>query len=241
MRAEFLKIRSMPTPMWCGIALAVCFVLGLAVVIWKGPGDGSDAADFAIGLPSVIASIIFGVWIVGVEFGQNTLRQALTADPRRGRLIANKLMVAVLVVTLVTAGLYLLSVPVYGLASSGHDGSIPTETVLRSGLSAVVGNVAYTIVGAAFAFITASMAGGVTMALVFIFVIDTVTSIFSWTEDFAFGPALGSITEEISGIHTEVFGDVTEKMNAQDVIVVIAWLVLLVGLGTLRFFRSEVK
>ncbi|MGK2933353.1 MAG: hypothetical protein ACSLFD_11435 [Solirubrobacterales bacterium] len=241
MRAEFLKIRSMPTPMWCLIALGVCFVLGIVAVIKWGVGEGSDAADVAIGVPSVIASIIFGVWMMGVEFGQNTLRQALTADPRRSHLIVSKLAVTIFCVAGITAFLYLISIPAYELASSGHDGSTDTEAVFRAGLAALVNNVAYAIVGFAFAMITASMAGGITIALVFVFVIDSVTSIVSWTEDYAMGPALTSVTEEITGVQTEIFGETAGSMSAQDVVVVIAWLVGLVALGSLRFIRSEVK
>lgn len=241
MRAELLKIRSMPTPMWCLIALIICFVLGIAGVARWGPGEDAGAADIAVGLPTLIAAVIFGVWMVGVEYGQHTLRQVLTADPRRGRLILAKLTVTVLVVTLVTAGLYLLSLPVYHLAASGHEGSIPTETVLRAGLAAIVGNLAYAIVGFAFALITASMAGGITMALVFIFVIDTVTSLISRVEDFAMGPALGDVTENISGLGTDIFGETVSKATAQDVIVVLVWLAGLVALGSLRFIRSEIK
>ncbi len=241
MRAELLKIRSMPTPMWCLIALLICFVLGIAGVIKWGPGDDAGAADIAVGLPTLIAAVIFGVWMAGVEFGQNTLRQVLTADPRRGRLILAKLSVIVLVVGLVTAGLYLLSLPVYHLAASGHEGSITTEAVLRAGLSAVVSNLAFAIVGFAFALITASMAGGITMALVFIFVIDTVTSLIPWIENYAMGPALSDITENISGVDSGLFGESVSKATAQDVIVALAWLVGLVALGSLRFIRSEVK
>ena len=238
MRAEFLKIRSMPTPMWCLISVVICFVLGFAGVVHWGLGDDADAADIAIGIPTLIVSIIFGVWVMGVEFGQNTLRQALTADPRRGRLVAYKIAVIVICVSFLTAAFYLLSLPLYNLAGGG---SVDAEILIRAGLSALVNNVTYALVGFAFALITSSMAGGITMALVFVFVIDSVTSLVSWTEDLAMGPALSSISAEITGTNSDPFGDTVEKMNTQDVIVVAAWLVVLIGLGTLRFYRSEVK
>ncbi|MBK5233616.1 MAG: hypothetical protein JJE13_11630 [Thermoleophilia bacterium] len=241
MRAEFLKIRSMPTPMWCLIGLLICFVLGFAGVIWLGPGEDGGATGLAIEIPTAIASIIFGVWMFGVEFGQNTLRQALTADPRRGRLILVKLLVTLLCVALVTALLFLLSLPLYDLAASGHEGSIGADALAHIALAAIVLNVVYATVGFAFALIAASMAGGITLALIFLFVIDTVTSIVSWTNDYAMGPALSAITDNIRPFGTDFLGDAVTNVTAHDVIVVIAWLVVLIGLGSLRFIRSEVK
>ncbi|MBK8295536.1 MAG: hypothetical protein IPK93_12595 [Solirubrobacterales bacterium] len=241
MRAEFWKIRSMPTPMWCLVALLICFVLGFASVLHWGPGEGSDAADLAVGLPTMIASIVFGVWIFGVEFGQKTLRQVLTADPRRGRLILNKLVVMVVFVAGITALLYLLSFPLYNLASTGQE-SIDADALARAGLAAVILNLAYALLGFAFALITASMAGGITMALVFIFVIDTVVSILPWgLDDYAMGPALGSIADNVAGHQTDFVGDAVSQVSTQDYVVVIVWLVVLIGLGSLRLFRSEVK
>lgn len=238
MRAEFLKIRSMPTPMWCMISVLVCFLLGIAGVAKWGLGVNADAADIAIGIPTLIASIIFGVWMMGVEYGQNTLRQALTANPRRGRLVAIKLLVTVVCVVAVTAALYLLSLPIYNLAGSG---SVETEALLRAASGAIMNNLAYALVGFAFAMITASMAGGITMALVFVFVIDSIVSLWSFSENLAMGPALSSLTEKVTGVDQGVFGDTLDQANVQDVIVVLAWLAVLIGLGTLRFYRSEVK
>ena len=80
-RAELAKVRSMPTPFWCLLAVVVCALLGVAA-IWQW-GLGADLAGdrLALGFPLAIASIVFGVWIFGVEYGQNTLRRTLSADP----------------------------------------------------------------------------------------------------------------------------------------------------------------
>ena len=83
MRAELLKLRSMPTPRWTLAILLAFFVGGIvASVIW-GVGTDSAVLDLAVGLPGQIAALVVGSWMAGVEFGQNTLRRALSADPRR--------------------------------------------------------------------------------------------------------------------------------------------------------------
>lgn len=241
MRAEMLKVRSMPTPLWCLIAVLLCFVLGLIGTILWGPGEDAGSIDVAIGIPTFIAAVVFGVWIVGVEFGQSTLRQVLTADPRRGRLILVKLAVLLFWVALVTILLHLVAFPLYELASQRHDQSIDAEIVARYGLAALISNVVYAVVGFAFALITASMAGGVTMALVFIFVIDTVISSIRQISDYAMGPALSGLTDNIRGFQTVIFGEKTPNAGADELALVLAWLALLMLLGILRFRNSEIK
>lgn len=241
MRAEMLKVRSMPTPLWCLIAVLVCFVLGLAGTLAWGPGEDSGVIDIAIGIPTFISSIVFAVWMFGVEHGQNTLRQSLTADPRRGHLILVKFMTMLFWVILITALLFLLAYPLYELASHGHDESLQFENVARYGLAAVISNAAWATVGFAFAMITASMAGGITMTLVFIFVIDSVIDAISQISDYAMGPALTGLTDNIAGYESDIFGDQVVGAGATEVVIVVAWLAGLMILGILRFRNSEIK
>jgi len=241
MRAEMLKVRSMPTPMWCLIAVTACFLLGIIPTVIWGPGADSDVVDIAVGIPTMIASIVFGVWMVGVEFGQNTLRRTLTADPRRLRLILDKLAVMLFLVVLVTVIFHLLALPVYDLASQGHDNSVSSSAVKDAALADLLSNFAYSIVGFAFALITASMAGGVTMALVFIFVIDTVVSIVPKIENVAMGPALEKVSSSLRGSDVGAFGESVGAAHASDVLIVAGWLIGLLVLGALRFTRSDVK
>ena len=241
MRAELKKVRSLPTPMWCLIAVLVCFLIGVGATIIWGPGEDAAAIDGAISLPTLVAAIVFGVWIVGVEYGQNTLRRTLTADPRRVRLIVAKLASMLLVVVLVTVMLHLVALPLFDLAAQGHDQSIRAEDVKDIALAALLNNVAYAIVGFAFGLITASMAGGITMTLVFVFVIDSLISIVPKVGNLAMGPALEKISSSLRGIDTGLFGDEIGTAHTSDVMIVAAWLVGLVVLGSLRFVRSDVK
>ena len=241
MRAEFLKARFMPTPMWCLIAVLACFILGVGGVILWGPGEDGAAVDVAIGIPTLIASIVFGVWMVGVEFGQQTLRRTLTADPGRLRLILSKLVVMLLLVAFVTAVLHLLALPIYDLAAQGHDESVTWAAVKDATVSDLVQNVVYAMVGFAFALITASMAGGITMTLVFIFVIDIVVSIVPKIDGYAMGPALEKVLSSLRGTDTGLFGETIDAAHASDVLIVAAWLAGLLLLGSLRFLRSDVK
>ena len=52
MRAEFLKIRSLPTPFWTGVAVLVCFLGGIAATVAWGIGADNAVLDIAIGMPT---------------------------------------------------------------------------------------------------------------------------------------------------------------------------------------------
>ena len=133
-------------------------------------GQDEAVLDLAIGLPAAISSIVIGAWMVGVEFGQNTLRRVLSTDPRRTRLIFSKLAVCLIVIVGVTTALWLAGMLIFSLAGSGHETSIDTAQALRNGAAVLLSNVVYAVVAMGLAWITRSMAGGMTIAFVFFFV-----------------------------------------------------------------------
>lgn len=240
MPAEMLKLRSMPTPLWCGVAVIVAFLAGLAITF--GWGAGSDlASTVLIALSTQVAAIVLGVWIFGVEYGQRTLRRTLTADPDRRRLIVAKLSVVLLIVAAATALLYLLALPLYGLANSGHDFAFHTGDLIRAGAAAIFANLAYVLVGAAFAMITASMAGGMTAALVFIFVLDGLLSLVPGLEDFAFGAAMADIEGAITGAASGGLAADPGPGAPFGALIVAGWLAALLFLGSNRLVSGDAK
>jgi ABC-type transport system involved in multi-copper enzyme maturation permease subunit len=239
MRAELLKVRSMPTPRWCLIIVGICALLGLAAVWEWGLGTELVAFDLAIGFPLAVASIAFGAWIFGVEYGQNTLRRTLTADPRRLRLFFSKFVVAMLLVALVTVVVHLIAFPFYDIAADRHDQGIAVAELRDVVLASLVSNLVYVIVGGALVLITGSMAGGVTAALVFIFVIDSVLAVVPEVGDFSLGVALADILLTIRPAQ-DLLGSTVHSTSVA-VAILVGWLVVLAGFGWLRLWRSDVK
>lgn len=240
MRAELLKVRSMPTPFWCAIALAVFFLIGLAVTFVWGAGSDLDVLGL-IQFPTMICSVVFGVWIFGVEYGQNTLRRSLTADPDRVRLILAKAATALLVTVGVTALLFLIALPLYGIANSGHDCAWASSDVLKQGAATVFANAIYALVGGAFAMVTASMAGGMTAALVFIFVLDGMLTLIPRAGDWTFGLAMSDVTRAITGSAEQGLNAGAGHGVALALLLVAAWVAVLFGLGLQRLVKSDVK
>jgi len=241
MRAEFLKIRALPTPLWTGVFMAGCFLIGLLFSVWKGVGQDEAVLDLAIGLPAAISSIVIGAWMVGVEFGQNTLRRVLSTDPRRTRLIFSKLAVCLIVIVGVTTALWLAGMLIFSLAGSGHETSIDTAQALRNGAAVLLSNVVYAVVAMGLAWITRSMAGGMTIAFVFFFVIDSLFAILPTVGDYSLGACLSTLDEAIRGTDQGIFGPSESISNEAAAIALVIWVVVIFGLGIIRTETTEVK
>lgn len=108
MKSELLKFRSLPTPKYSGIFLLLAVAIA-TFVVYKN-GDFNEAAfQGAISLPSMVVALILGAWLVGLEYGQNTLRQVLSSDPSRLKLMLSKAVVLVGVLSAAVVLLFLLS------------------------------------------------------------------------------------------------------------------------------------
>lgn len=238
MKAELLKVRSMPTPLWCLLALVALALLGLAAVWRWGLGSEMLAFDLAIGFPSAVASIVFGAWVFGVEYGQKTMRRTLAADPRRFRLFVAKFLGAAVLVAAVTVALYLVALPLYDFAAGQHDQGVSIAESRELLLSGLIGNLVYVLVAGALVLITGSFAGGLTTALAFVFVLDNVLSLVPKVGDYSLGVALGDILLSIRPSQELVSESVHSVPVAS--LILAGWLVVLAGLGWLRLWRSDV-
>jgi hypothetical protein len=240
-RAEFLKIRSMPTPMWTGIALLSCFVGGIAATIVWGIGEDNAVLDIAIGVPTMIGSLVLGSWLAGVEFGQNTLRRVLSADPRRVHLILVKLATVLIVVISVTVILMVAGVIIYSVTGSGHEAGMSTDMALRIAAASLVTNMTYAIAALSLTLLTRSMAGGMTITFVFFFVLDGLLSLIPKVGDYTIGIAQTDIDLAIREQSEGIFETTETNETSLAVIVLVGWLLAFMVAGIIRTTKTEVK
>ncbi len=233
MTPELLKLRCLPTPRWvvAGTLGALATAIGLAIAFGVGPDDGV-ALGLGAELPTAIAAIVLGVWVVGLEYGQNTMRRVLTAEPRRLRVVVAKLALAVAAAAALTVVVFAIAAAALPAIADSHDEALSAGDVVRAGLAALIGNAALAAVGGAFGLLVRSMAGGLTIALVYAFVVDTSLSAI---------PRVGDYTS--SGAQLEIYDAITQAPGEQAVVqaalVLAAWVAAFVALGAVRLVRSD--
>lgn len=235
MRAEFLKVRILPTPRWCLVSLLLCFLAGMVFTFATGVGQGEGVFDLAIMVPTLVCAIVFGSWVAGVEFGQNTLRRSLATDPRRVRLVVAKLVVTSITVAAVTALLWIVGMLIFPLLGSGHETTIDSGRAVGMGLATVLQNVVYAAIALSLTLLTRSMGGGMTISLAFAFVIGIFLSVIPKVGDYMISAALGSVTSSLRN-------DAVDGLDVGPaILVVVVWMIVFVGVGIFRTLRTEVK
>ena len=242
MTAELRKLFALPTPRWTLVATIVAVAVAALVAVIAGPGKGADMIpiQLGVGLASSVGAIVLGAWMMGVEYGSKTLRRALSADPSRPRLLLSKLGVVLGTVTVVTLVLTAIAAPVFSAIASAHGTSMPIADTLQYGLAALFNNLIYATVAFTLALLTRSMAGGMALALVFAFVIDSLLSAIPVVGDYALSAAVVDLMRGIAGSN---LGDVgADDPNVLASLgVTVAWLAVLLGVSVTRFTRTDVE
>ncbi len=235
MAAELHKLRYLPTPRW---TLVVCLgfaVMGAVVALFDGSEAKStyvDAAEVITGIGTVIGSIVLGVWVAGVEYGQNTMRRVLASDPRRGLLFATKALLAVAAALLLTVVVWGISTLLLVLVASANGAPLAAGDILEVSAQSLIANPTYAVIGCAVALLARSMAGGMTAMLALVFVLDTALTVLP-VGDISLGSALREIGRAIEGESGE--HDVGHAVR-----VTLAWLVVMLTAAWARFARTDV-
>jgi ABC-type transport system involved in multi-copper enzyme maturation permease subunit len=240
MTAELRKLLALPTPRWTLVATVAGVLIAALVAALAGPGKGADMmpVQLGVGLASSVGAIVLGAWIIGVEYGQRTLRRALSADPSRTRLLLAKLGVVLGAVTVVTLVISAVTAPVFSAIASAHGETMAIGDILQYGLAALVNNLIYATVAFSLALVTRSMAGGMALALVFAFVIDSLMSAIPVVGDYALSTGVVGLMTQISGVWIGGAADGPSLLLALGVTA--AWLAAMVGVSATRFMRTDV-
>jgi ABC-type transport system involved in multi-copper enzyme maturation permease subunit len=236
MRSELLKLLWLPTPRWMLVsatALAFLLCVGVAIDAPPKPSDYSDAALLAA-LVSAIQSIVLGVWMVGLEYGQGTMRRVVAATPARISQLTSKLIVMLVCVVLGTVVLLLMYWALVATTATLANGvSIPADELPVEIGAALVFNVGGAVLGFTMALLTRSMAGGIAATFIVTLVVDSALGAIPYVGDYTFG-------KNITDVESLVRGDDVE-LWVRALALTIGWLVALSAVSWARFVRQDVK
>ncbi|MBI5310126.1 MAG: ABC transporter permease [Actinobacteria bacterium] len=237
--AELTKLRALPTPR---VIAAVCFGLTLLVgliLLGVQPSDATVYRDIATGPASIfvfIASIVFGAWVFGVEFGQGTLRRVLTAEPRRGVVLAAKALVVVCGVAVFAAALMAFSIGLIALVASASAVELDIGYSFKALAAMTIEGTLFALLASAFTLLFRSYAGGMIASLAMVFVGDGLIGLWSAVRDYTFGASIDSIDAAF---------DVTDADPTfaliPSILIALAWVAAAAVPGVVRFLRGDFK
>ena len=237
MAAELAKLRALPTPRVTLLVSLGFVVLAFVVTLLAGSDKAStyeDAATSTAAFGAGLGSIVIGVWMVGLEYGEKTLRRVLTADPRRLSLLISKLAVGLAAVFALTIITWTAAVLLLSLSASVNGVASPADELVGEAVAALAVNSVYALVGAGVALITRSMAGGMTVMLALLFAVEVLVAAIPAIEDVSLARATGEIGDAISG-------EGEDPELARALVVTLVWVVVVTGAGVLRFLEEDVE
>jgi ABC-2 type transport system permease protein len=190
--AEWIKARSLRST-WVLVGLAV---LGLIVQALQGvigyPGESDRAQTLDVmsgsGLTLVVVTIL-GVFLAANEYGSKSVVSTYTVTADRARVIVAKALVALAI----AAAIGLLSVPLarlvaaiwFALGGAGHwDAGL--GTAVHYGYGTMISYAGFAVVGVAIGVLARSVAIGVGVAFVGLFVLDALLGSVSFYSEYAF-------------------------------------------------------
>lgn len=238
MTAELLKLRRLPTPLVV-LALALLAIATAALITYFVQPDDTDyywrAPLVTATVVVEIAGIIVGVWLIGMEFAQGTVRRLLTADPRRGVVVAKKLLALLLAALAASALTALVAYWLGALASELRDVDYDHATAGKMAGVVVITGVLTALLAFALGLLAESLVGGVVLAFVVVFVLDGVLSFVSAIQDYTFAAALGSMSSAADPTQASAIG------FWGGLGVAVAWVAVLLAPGVVRFLRTDFK
>ncbi len=193
--AEWIKARSLRST-WLLVGLAVIGMIAQALtgaIGYDGTGAGRQTLDVmsGSGLTLVVVTII-GVLLAANEYGSKSIVSTYTVTADRRRVVLAKAVVALAI----AAGIGLFSVPLARLVAviwfalgGGGNWDAGFGTALHYDYGTMIAYAGFAVVGVAIGVLSRSVAIGVGVAFVGLFVIDSILGSVSFYSEYSFTAA----------------------------------------------------
>lgn len=237
LRVELLKARRLPTPRWVFLVTFLAVLVATAVVVGIRPSGEDDiwyidGPGLAAEIMGPVGAIILGAWVAGLDFASRTIRLSATIEPGRGRLLASKLVVAVLLVTVFSVFATGLAFGAEKLATHYGDVPFPAQEQLRDLGGYALTAALWGLLGFCLALLLRSYIAGLVTTLVLAIGVDNLLQLIPTVGRYTFGSATTSLADAIARESAEL--PVAEAAG-----IAAAWLFVLFLLGAIRFRRGD--
>lgn len=238
---ELRKMFDTRSGFWLMASIAITSLLATAAVIVFAPDDELTYNAFAsaFGIPMAVILPIVAILSVTSEWSQRSGLTTFTLVPHRGRVIAAKALVSVIVgvVSVLLACAVGAVGNVVGTAIAGVD---PVWDVsVGDVLNIVLANVLGLLVGFMLGVLIRSSAGAIVAYFVYSFVLTTLTMLLATSQEW-FRDLQPWV--DFNFTQTSLFdGPLNSEQWAQLGVTSVAWLVVPTAVGVWLVMRSEVK
>jgi len=182
-RSEWIKLISLRSTWW-SLGIAAALSVGISMMI------AAASASFGPGFPAVsailtptqftmlVAGILGAIAITG-EYSTGMIRSTLTADPRRGTVLAAKAVVVSALMAATTVIMYAIAILATSpLLSDQIDWSDAAQSWIPLAYG-VLSMVSFTLIGLGWGFLIRNGAGAIAATVGLLFVLPIVTTMFA--------------------------------------------------------------
>jgi ABC-type transport system involved in multi-copper enzyme maturation permease subunit len=239
--AELTKLRLLALPRWTAVAVlgGVVVVGALLDVFPRDDGAGFiDLMNTTTFLLGEIAAIVLGAWAATLEFGSGTLQRTLTAQADRTRVLAAKLAVLVLAVAALALAAAAAGGGVVDLVTRQQGIDLDRGDLAQVMLANVPATIAVSVVAFGLGLLTRSIGGAIAVTLTFVAVLPGILVILPDVNQFMYATFSDDMVSHLAD-------DVTPGADVHSlpvaVLGVLAWALVLLVPGWVRFLRDDLK
>ncbi|GAA3904120.1 ABC transporter permease [Microbacterium invictum] len=183
-RSEVIKITTLRSTWW-SLAIAAVLSVGISLMMAAasrdfGPGYESVMTILAPTQFTMLVAGVLGAIAITGEYSTGMIRSTLTAEPRRGVVLAAKAVVLIVVIAVATALTYAIAI-VATAPILGDDGIVWSDASrsLVPLAAGVLSMTAFALIGLSWGFIVRNGSGAIAATVGLLFVLPIVTSMFA--------------------------------------------------------------
>lgn len=236
--AELLKMRLLPLPRVVAI-LGLASIAIVALITFAVKPDDTDAyRDVPIAMAEIavmLGAIVFGAWMMGVDFAQGTLRRTMLVEPRRDVQIGFKYAATLAGVAAGAVAFTLFAIFLGELTAMASAVDYRGARVFKSAAATVLQALLVAGFSASLTLLLRSFTGGVITSFAVIFVLDGILQLWPAIRDHTFTAAMGDVASAITG-------DRPHQLSlAVALLVALGWIAAVAIPAAARFMRGDFK